>query len=292
MDRQQALTGVLCAVAAVAASAVVAELVPPPEAQPGARPAAAHGSPNPKSGKDGTGSRPQLNGASSAPTPGASSGALPAPSGPAGSGTGPAFTGVLFEGEAKGGHFCTATVVHSPGRNLIVTAGHCLAEGPSGLKGALFAPAYANGAAPYGTWRIEEVYEDGRWADGADDDYDLAFARLAPNSAGISVEAAVGAAELDTGGRSDEDVTVTGYPSGQEAPHTCTARAVRTSPTEQRFDCAGFTDGTSGSAWLARDGRIIGVLTGGDTDDVSTSTVLDHYAADLFQRAQQAAAKP
>ncbi|MCB5179685.1 trypsin-like serine peptidase [Streptomyces antimicrobicus] len=290
VDRQQALTGVLCAVAAVAASAVVAVLVPPPEAQPGARPAAAHGSPSPKAAQDGSASRPQLNGSPSAAAPGASPAPAPTPSGPPSTTTGPAFTGVLFEGKAEGGHFCTATVVHSPGRNLLVTAGHCLAKGPSGLQGALFAPAYAAGAAPYGTWRIEEVYEDDRWADGADDDYDLAFARVAPNAAGIDVEAAVGAAELDTRGRSDEEVTVTGYPTGRETPRTCTTRAVRTSATEQRIDCADFPDGTSGSAWLARDGRIIGVLTGGDTDDVSTSTVLDGYAAELYRRAQQDAA--
>ncbi|MBW5486993.1 trypsin-like serine protease [Streptomyces bambusae] len=294
------MTGVLCAVAAIAASAAVAKLVPPPEAQSAAKPAAAHGPASPRpSGTPGPGSssRPQLNGTSpnpSASTPGKGSAqpSAPAPTPAAAPGFGgrPAFTGALFEGEVKDGHFCTATVVRSAGRNLIVTAGHCLAEGPSGLKGALFAPAYAGGNAPYGTWRIEEVFEDGRWADGGDEDYDLAFARLAPNASGVDVETAVGGADLDTGGRSDEDVTVTGYPTGRQDPRTCTIRAVRTSPTEQRVDCADFPAGTSGSAWIARDGRIIGVLTGGDTDDVSTSTVLDGYAADLYRRAERSAA--
>ncbi|MFJ3926135.1 trypsin-like serine peptidase [Streptomyces sp. NPDC090022] len=298
VDRQQVVTGVLCAVAAVAASAVVATLAPPPEAQAGGRPAAAHASATPKSSAPtaGSSSRPQLNGGAAQQSPGqlpSRPGPSPSqsPGRPAGSpapGAGPAaapVAGVLFQGADPGSHFCTATVVHSAGRNLIVTAGHCLADSLSGADGAYFAPAYAHGVAPYGSWRLEQVFEDNRWADDGDDDYDLAFARLAPNAAGVNVESAVGGAPLDTTGRSDEDVTITGFPSGREEPRVCTSRAVRESPTLQRFDCADFPGGTSGSAWIGKDGKIIGVLTGGDTDDVSTSTVLDTYAAELYRKA-------
>ncbi|MFF3217168.1 trypsin-like serine peptidase [Streptomyces sp. NPDC002886] len=196
-----------------------------------------------------------------------------------------AFAGALFEGDATDDHYCSATVVHSPGRNLIATAGHCLLAGRAGEGGASFAPAYADGRAPYGTWKIAEVFEDPRWSDGTNDDYDLAFARLAPDDAGRNVEDVTGAAVLDTTGRTDEQVTVTGYPSHRKDPRTCESRAVRISTTEQRFDCADFPTGTSGSAWIATDGKIIGVLTGGDTDDVSTSTILTGYAADLYARA-------
>ncbi|MFZ3498342.1 trypsin-like serine peptidase [Streptomyces sp. 5.8] len=203
----------------------------------------------------------------------------PAPGGPA------SFAGALFEGDVTGRHFCTATVVHSPGRNLIVTAGHCLLAGRVKEGGASFAPAYADGRAPYGTWKIAEVFEDPRWANGTNDDYDLAFARLAPDASGRNIEDVTGAAVLDTTGRTDEQVTVTGYPSDRTVPRTCLSRAVRLSATEQRFDCADFPGGTSGSAWIAGDGKIIGVLTGGDTDDVSTSTILNDYAAQLYARA-------
>lgn len=196
-----------------------------------------------------------------------------------------AFTGALFTDGLDSDHFCTATVVQSPGRNLIVTAGHCLLDGDQGGGTAVFAPAYANGVAPYGTWKLEEAFEDDRWAEGTDDSYDLAFARLAPDATGRSIEDVTGAAVLDTSGRSGEEVTVTGYPADRKVPRTCTAVTVRESATEQRFDCADFPGGTSGSAWIARDGKIIGILTGGDTDDVSTSTVLGEYAASLYAKA-------
>ncbi|WP_424212383.1 trypsin-like serine peptidase [Streptomyces sp. BI20] len=196
------------------------------------------------------------------------------------------FAGPLFEGPLADGHFCTATVVHSPGGNLIATAGHCLSDGaPTEGRGAVFAPGFTDGKAPYGTWRITEVFQDSRWADSQDDAYDLAFARLAPDASGRSVESVVGAAGLDTAGRVGEPITVTGYPSDRDRPRVCAGPAVRTSATEQRFDCADFPGGTSGSAWIAADGAVVGVLTGGDTDDVSTSTVFGDWTADLYRRA-------
>ncbi|WP_327414567.1 trypsin-like serine peptidase [Streptomyces sp. NBC_01233] len=275
VDKRTVVTAVLCAVAALGASAAVAELVPPPE---GAAPVRAKAGPtaSPTVTLRSQAAKPQLSTPPGATLPPA---VTPPPGGPA------AFTGALFTDGLDSDHFCTATVVRSPGRNMIITAGHCLLEGDQGGGTAVFAPAYANGMAPYGTWKIEEVFEDDRWAEGTDDDYDLAFARLAPDAKGRTIEDVTGAAVLDTSGRAGEEVTVTGYPADRKIPRTCTAVAVRESPTQQRFDCADFPGGTSGSAWIARDGKIVGILTGGDTDDVSTSTVLGEYAASLYAKA-------
>lgn len=280
VDKRTVVTAVLCVAAALGASAAMTKVVP---AAGGASSAQAQAAPPTTSStsrpsQSQSTKQPQLS-VTPSPRPMPS---LPKPVGPA------AFAGALFEGDVTGDHFCTATVVHSPGRNLIVTAGHCLLAGPAGEGGAIFAPAYADGQAPYGTWKIEEVFEDDHWADGTDDDYDLAFARIAPDASGRNIEDVTGAAVLDATGRSGEEVTVTGYPADRKVPRTCTAIAVRETPTEQRFDCADFPGGTSGSAWIAGDGKIIGILTGGDTDDVSTSTVLNDYAAALYARATSA----
>ncbi|MER6449762.1 trypsin-like serine peptidase [Streptomyces venezuelae] len=277
VGKRTVVTAVLCAVAALGASAAVAKLAPPPEAVPQVRAKAA-----PSASPTGPSSRPQAAKPQQlSPAPGATlpPAVTPPPGGPA------AFTGALFTNGLDSDHFCTATVVSSPGRSMIITAGHCLLEGDQSTGSAVFAPAYANGFAPYGTWKIEEVFEDDRWAEGTDDDYDLAFARLAPDDKGRPIEDVTGAAVLDTSGRAGEQVTVTGYPADRGIPRTCTAVAVRESATQQRFDCADFPGGTSGSAWIAGDGKIIGILTGGDTDDVSTSTVLGEYAASLYAKA-------
>ncbi|MCX5376642.1 serine protease [Streptomyces sp. NBC_00091] len=273
VDKRTVVTAVLCALAALGASAAVAELVPPPDGAVPVRAKSAAPSGSPTASSRSQASKPQL----AAPPP---SPAAPKPGGPA------AFTGALFTGGLDGDHFCTATVVRSPGKNMIVTAGHCLMEGKQAREGgAVFAPAYANGVAPYGVWKIEEVFEDERWAEGTDDDYDLAFARLAPDDKGRTIEDVTGGATLDTTGRAGEEVTVTGYPADRKVPRICTAVTVRLGEREQRFDCADFPGGTSGSAWIARDGKIIGILTGGETDDVSTSTILGDYAAQLYAKA-------
>ncbi|MGW1773223.1 trypsin-like serine peptidase [Streptomyces sp. NPDC002104] len=296
MDRRSVVTAVLCAAVALGASAAMTKVVPADDGTtPGSTKAAPMGAPAPdrpspaaqpsRPSPSPSGPQPQSQSQpleQRQPAAGGTPGASVSPSVPGGPA---AFAGALFEGSATGDHYCTATVVHSPGRNLIATAGHCLLAGRAGEGGASFAPAYADGRAPYGTWRIAEVFEDPRWSDGTDDDYDLAFARLAPDAEGRDIEDVTGAAVLDTSGRTDEQVTVTGYPSGRQVPRTCVSRAVRLSTTEQRFDCADFPTGTSGSAWIAADGRIIGVLTGGDTDDVSTSTILTDYAGKLYTRA-------
>lgn len=279
VDKRTVVTAVLCAAAALGASAAVAKLAPPPEAvSPARAKAAPSGSPAAPSRSQAA--KPQLSAPPGVTLPPA---VTPPPGGPA------AFTGALFTNGLDSDHFCTATVVSSPGRNLIVTAGHCLLDGQQNDGTAVFAPAYSNDFAPYGTWKIEEVFEDDRWATGTDDDYDLAFARLAPDAQGRTIEDVTGAAVLDTSGRAGEEVTVTGYPADRKVPRTCTSVAVRESATQQRFDCADFPGGTSGSAWIARDGKIIGILTGGDTDDVSTSTVLGEYAATLYAKATAAA---
>ncbi|MER7762785.1 trypsin-like peptidase domain-containing protein [Streptomyces sp. NPDC097619] len=283
MRSRNLITAALCAVAAVVVSAAMTWVVPPPEADASGGEGGRGGAAAPLRAL-GDGAEPG-SGTSAPPAGGPARTAVPPPSGPRAPGSPPAFVGTLFPAGLTGGHYCTATVVRSPGRDLIVTAGHCLTEGPTGSGGAVFAPGYADGRAPYGTWRLTEVTEDPRWARDGEDAYDLAFARLAPDLTGRRVEEVTGAAPLDTRGRTRETVTVTGYPSAADAPHTCTATAALPDPELQRFDCAGFPTGTSGSPWIARDGRIVGVLTGGDTDDRSTSTVLGPWAGALYARA-------
>src|SRR5688500_17661604 len=66
---------------------------------------------------------------------------------------GNARVGVLVRG---GAHYCTASVVHSEGRDLIVTAAHCLTG--SGSGGIEFVPGYREVKAPYGDWAVARTY--------------------------------------------------------------------------------------------------------------------------------------
>ncbi|MFI9254742.1 trypsin-like serine peptidase [Streptomyces sp. NPDC053069] len=185
-----------------------------------------------------------------------------------------------------GGHFCTASVVHSPQRDLIVTAAHCVGGADSDL---VFVPGYRDGRAPYGVWKVDRRYLPGGWAKDQDEDSDLAFATVAELD-GKHIEDVVGgnrfAPGMATGATA---VTLTGYPDTREAPISCTNKPTPHSTSQQRIDCPAFTVGTSGSPWINGDGQVVGVLgghdEGGTTDDVSYSVVLRSGAAELYEDA-------
>ncbi|MEU3345455.1 trypsin-like peptidase domain-containing protein [Streptomyces sp. NPDC006700] len=203
-----------------------------------------------------------------------------------------ARVGALFgadkAGDLAGNHFCTASVVHSPQRDLVVTAAHCL----SGDSDLVFVPGYRDGRAPYGVWTVKRRFLPDGWTAHQDEDSDMAFAVIAPQD-GKGVEDAVGANRLLTGAATGATaVTLTGYPDSREVPISCTNRPRAHSGPQQRIDCPEFTGGTSGSPWINGDQEVVGVLggheAGGSTADTSYSVVLGAAAAQLYKDASTA----
>lgn len=194
--------------------------------------------------------------------------------------------GALFNGSpADDDHSCTASVVSSEGRDLLVTAAHCLDGGTDGL---VFVPGYHDGEEPYGEWKVTGSVTASRWTDDTDQDADVAFATVAPND-GERIQDVVGAYTLGVDGVFGSAVTVTGYPADSETPITCTNAAGRYTDRQWVIDCPGYSGGTSGSPWVTERGTVIGVIggfeRGGDTDDISYSVRFDADTEALFQRA-------
>jgi V8-like Glu-specific endopeptidase len=196
--------------------------------------------------------------------------------------------------DTNGGHFCTASVVHSPAGNLAVTAAHCV----SGSGGQIvFVPGYHDGVAPYGSWLVTRVFTDPQWASSQDPDDDVAFLQLASDAAGTSVETITGAEQLATGISQHERVQVIGYPEDTDEPVWCVNWTQAISATQQEFDCGGYPDGTSGGPFIAgptspaaTQGTVIGVIggyeQGGDTPEVSYSIVFGPNVASLYTEAE------
>ncbi|MFJ8633737.1 trypsin-like serine peptidase [Streptomyces sp. NPDC093568] len=185
----------------------------------------------------------------------------------------------------RGGHFCTASVVHSPRHDLVVTAAHCL----NGKKETLvFVPGYRDGVAPYGVWTVGRWFVPDGWAEGRDEDSDVAFG-VVERRGGKGVEDAVGGNRFaaDTAVGAATPVTVTAYPNSLDAPVSCTDKPRPHHRTQQRVHCPGFGGGTSGSPWVNGDGQVVGVLggdeDGGATADVSYSVVFGAEAAALYR---------
>jgi V8-like Glu-specific endopeptidase len=85
--------------------------------------------------------------------------------------------GRLFFSDGTDNFVCTAAVI---ARRLVVTAGHCVHDGPGNgfFEDFLFIPAYFNGDAPFGTWSVTEAFVTADWAGDADVPHPDDFALL------------------------------------------------------------------------------------------------------------------
>jgi V8-like Glu-specific endopeptidase len=204
--------------------------------------------------------------------------------------------GALFEQDASGTHFCTASVVASPGLDLLITAAHCINPGSgSGYRqDIVFVPGYRDGSTPYGIWTTKRLLVAPQWAESADPDYDVGFVVLNPLN-GENIQQVLGANELGSDTGYQYLVKVTGYPSSADAPITCVNWTSKESATQLEFDCGGYLDGTSGSPWVTNfnpkthSGTIVGVIggyqEGGDTPSVSYSPFFGSAVHQLYEQA-------
>ncbi|MFC4912164.1 trypsin-like serine peptidase [Actinomadura gamaensis] len=209
--------------------------------------------------------------------------------------------GALFEIDGNGklsDHSCTASVVDSPGRNLVVTAAHCVGGGTRhGDIGMAFAPGYHNGQTPYGVWRAVAFYDPPEWADSSDPDSDVGFLQVTDvNGGSRKVQDVAGAMTLETDGPVSGQARVVGYPSDTEKPVSCRNRVEPYSTTQLRFTCDGFPNGTSGGPFLTGDDEktVVGVIggyeQGGDSADVSYSVIFGSRVKNLYQSASASSA--
>ena len=196
------------------------------------------------------------------------------------------------------GHFCTASVVDSPGRDLLVTAAHCVVAPGSGRArdGLVFVPGYHSGRQPYGRWRVRAVVVDIRWAQHGDPDYDVAFLKTVPVTGGRRVQDAVGAEAIAFNAPHRVGAVAVGYPDRADAPVRCRSSLHEFGGGQSEFDCPGLPNGTSGGPLLAGGdpagagrGTVVGVIggyqQGGLSPDVSYTPYFGPGIAQVYRRA-------
>ncbi|GGO54545.1 trypsin-like serine peptidase [Streptomyces lasiicapitis] len=201
------------------------------------------------------------------------------------------------------GRFCGGTVVKSPGKNIVMSAGHCF-DDQDARKNLTFVPQYDDGKKPHGAFTVKpgRIYVDKRYLSKGPDaaaDLDFNFLVLEPRG-GKNVEDVVGGAELKiNAGYEHNPVRLIGYPANQKRPLDCTDKTVRYNSTDPkipgsflRISCDKYSGGASGGPFLIKQGSgwgIIGVIggwkTGGDVDDISYSSYLDGDAKALYDDA-------
>ncbi|MEV5510204.1 trypsin-like serine peptidase [Streptomyces orinoci] len=174
-------------------------------------------------------------------------------------------------------HNCSASVVESPGRDLILTAGHC-----AGGKAVIFVPWYATekplDQQQFGFFRVADWFTDSRFSQGhqiktKESDLDFSFGRLEPSASGQKVQDVVGANTLARTPSFNNNVTMVGYPMAKYEPEDHPVRC----PTQTwalpgyyqiQALCHGMYSGTSGGPWYSKvdwakgTGEIIGNVGG------------------------------
>jgi V8-like Glu-specific endopeptidase len=181
--------------------------------------------------------------------------------------------GALFFSNGSGGHYCTASVVRTPKRNMLLTAAHCLYNQATHVwhRHIVFVPRYSGGHRPYGTWPVWLMVADKRWIENGNPNLDYGFAAV-QIMRGRRLADVVGANELLVNPGYSRPVLVAGYPAKEnnpaDRPVACAGQTYRQATFQLRFDCHGFYGGTSGSPWLSdydartQTGHVMGVIGG------------------------------
>ncbi|MFJ9541126.1 trypsin-like serine peptidase [Streptomyces sp. NPDC101225] len=216
--------------------------------------------------------------------------------------------GTFFWTDATGtGRTCSGSVVRSPGRDLVLSAGHCLKgySGTSPRRHLGFVPQYHDGLKPFGIFPVkddgvyvaQEYYDLGEHAGAA---YDVGFAVTGPDEDGRRLEDRTGGVRLLTDtGYGHLPVRMIGYPANAAKPLECWSRTTEwpsDDPADPgtflRIACDAFVGGTSGGPMLVpRPGgwAVIGIIggyhTGGDTPQVSYSAYFSTATRALYRAA-------
>jgi V8-like Glu-specific endopeptidase len=156
---------------------------------------------------------------------------------------------------------CSGVVVGGVRADVVMTAAHCVSDGAGGWAvNWTFIPGYSSGRAPFGRYVARTFYVSSRWADGSDEDDDVAFVVVRPADGHSRVSrrdvAAVTGAEPIVFGYRSADATVFGYPA--QRPYTggrldyCAGKVLPDpyGAADAGVRCA-MTEGDSGGPWLS-----------------------------------------
>lgn len=175
----------------------------------------------------------------------------------------PAGVGRLFFTAVPGvDESCTATVVPSAGKDVVLTAGHCVNGGldrfdnPIKIVNVVFVPGYDRGKAPHGVFAARAFAWSSTYSgptSGTDDDAVIALDPVG----GQHVQDVAGAQDVSfERPPSPVDTTMLGYPvsqaAGGEALFSCVRPAsleVNSVTTTWKTDCD-LAGGSSGGPWL------------------------------------------
>ncbi len=165
-------------------------------------------------------------------------------------------TGKVFFTLSGTNYVCSGSSTSSANRDLVLTAGHCVHEGPGAYAtNWAFVPGYDDGVRPFGTYTARQLVTTGQWASSGDFDYDVAFGVM-NTLGGQHLTDTVGAQGIGFNLPRGEHMYSFGYPAARPYDGTDIAwcHAVVQQDTyggsqDQGMSC-NMTGGSSGGPWF------------------------------------------
>lgn len=153
-------------------------------------------------------------------------------------------------------YVCSGSSTASTNKDLVLTAGHCVNEGPGEYAtNFAFVPGYDDGARPHGTFTARQLVTTSQWKNAGDFDYDVGFAVMNARN-GEDLTEAVGSQSIGFNLDRGEYMYAFGYPAARPYDGSdiawCHGEVVQDTyfgSQDQGMDC-NMTGGSSGGPWL------------------------------------------
>ncbi|MCW1805359.1 trypsin-like serine peptidase [Brachybacterium squillarum] len=168
--------------------------------------------------------------------------------------------GKVFFTQGGVDYVCSGNAVASGNGSTVATAGHCVNDAGTWATNWVFVPGYDHGDAPYGTWVATDLVSTDQWVSDEDISYDVAFAKVEPESGTATLESTVGTTAIAFNQARGASYTSYGYPAAApfdgESLESCsgTASDDTIGDTQSQGISCDMTGGSSGGPWFLGDG--------------------------------------
>src|SRR6202023_229533 len=126
-----------------------------------------------------------------------------------------------------------------------LTAAHCVYG--SSATDIAYVPQWHDGTSPHGTWTVTSITVAEGWISSQNPDLDFAFLTVAPQKkGGKPVQRITGGLRLGVNAGFHHKIYVIGYNNTDREPIGCTTTSAKFEPTQMKFYCNNYSDGTSG----------------------------------------------
>lgn len=165
--------------------------------------------------------------------------------------------GKLFFQSGASGYVCSATVVNTPTKRVIFTAGHCEVDGGVWSRNVAFVPGCHNGVRPYGTFVASKLYSIQGWIQNENFSYDMSAAVLRGPTPVANV---VGSRGIRFNQARQQSFVSFGYPAAfpfdgerlWRCPSPFMGLDNTTNAPQTQWITCNMTGGSSGGGWIVQ----------------------------------------